>query len=124
MIDHLRIRQVATFLSTLKPLSRKFFNRDPRVVGSALLGKVLVRRTGRQLLAARIVEVEAYLGTEDLAAHAAAGRTARNAVLFGPPGARLCVLHLRQPLLPEYFLPAGWRARLHPDSLSRTAHWS
>jgi DNA-3-methyladenine glycosylase len=69
-----------------KPLPRAFFNRDPRVVSRELLGKVLVRRQGRKLLAARIVEVEAYLGEDDPAAHSAAGRTARNAVLFGPPG--------------------------------------
>jgi DNA-3-methyladenine glycosylase len=69
-----------------KPLPREFFDRDPRVVGRELLGKVLVRRMGRKLLAARIVETEAYLGEDDPAAHAAAGRTARNAVLFGPPG--------------------------------------
>ncbi|MBZ5720618.1 MAG: DNA-3-methyladenine glycosylase [Acidobacteriia bacterium] len=68
------------------PLPREFFNRDPRRVGRDLLGKVLVRRTGRKLLAARIVETEAYLGEDDPAAHAAAGRTPRNAVLFGPPG--------------------------------------
>jgi DNA-3-methyladenine glycosylase len=67
-------------------LPRSFFNRDPRVVARGLLGKLIVRRLGRHLLAGRIVEVEAYLGSEDLAAHAAAGRTARNAVLFGPPG--------------------------------------
>jgi DNA-3-methyladenine glycosylase len=67
-------------------LPRSFFNRDPRVVSRALLGKLVVRRLGRALLAGRIVEVEAYLGTDDRAAHAAAGRTARNAVLFGPPG--------------------------------------
>ena len=40
----------------------------------------------RKTLAGRIVEVEAYLGAGDLAAHAAAGHTARNAVLWGPPG--------------------------------------
>jgi len=69
-----------------RPLARKFFDRDPRVVSRELLGKVLVRREGRRLLAGRVVEVEAYLGTDDAAAHSAAGRTARNAVLFGPPG--------------------------------------
>ena len=68
------------------PLPRNFYDRDPRHVSRDLLGKVLVRRNGRQLLAARIVEVEAYLGAGDPAAHSAAGRTARNAVLFGPPG--------------------------------------
>jgi len=70
----------------LIPLPSSFYDRDPRIVGPELLGKVLVRREGRVIRKARIVEVEAYLGTEDLAAHAAAGRTARNDVLFGPPG--------------------------------------
>lgn len=69
-----------------KPLPRDFYARDPRPVSRDLLGKVLVRRQGKKLIAARIVEVEAYLGTGDPAAHAAAGRSARNAVLFGPPG--------------------------------------
>jgi DNA-3-methyladenine glycosylase len=67
-------------------LPREFYDRDPRRVSRDLLGKVLVRREGKKSLAARIVEVEAYLGKDDPAAHAAAGRTARNAVLFGPPG--------------------------------------
>lgn len=67
-------------------LAREFYARDPRKVSRELLGKVLVRRQGRKLLAARIVEVEAYLGENDPAAHSAAGRTARNAVVFGPPG--------------------------------------
>lgn len=69
-----------------KLLRRAFFNRDPRVVARELLGKLVVRREGRKNLAGRIVEVEAYLGAGDLAAHAAAGHTARNAVLWGPPG--------------------------------------
>lgn len=67
-------------------LPRSFFDRDPRLVGPDLLGKVLIRRQGRKLLAARIVEVEAYLGADDPAAHASIGKTPRNAVLFGPPG--------------------------------------
>ena len=67
-------------------LPRSFYNRDPRQVSRNLLGKVLVRRRRGKLLAGRVVEVEAYLGAEDAAAHSAAGRTARNAVLFGPPG--------------------------------------
>ena len=70
----------------MKPLPRAFYNRDPRLVARAILGKVLVRRQRGKLLAGRIVEVEAYLGIGDLAAHSAAGRTARNEVLFGPPG--------------------------------------
>ncbi len=67
-------------------LKTAFFNRDPRRVARALLGKLLVRKTPRGIRAGRIVETEAYLGKGDAAAHAAAGRTARNSVLFGPPG--------------------------------------
>jgi DNA-3-methyladenine glycosylase len=69
-----------------KPLPRDFYSRDPRKVSRDLLGKILVRREPEKLLTARIVEVEAYLGHGDPAAHSASGRTPRNAVLFGPPG--------------------------------------
>jgi DNA-3-methyladenine glycosylase len=68
------------------PLGSAFFGRDPRRVARELLGKVLVRDAGPLRLAARIVEVEAYLGEKDPAAHAAVGNTARTSVLFGPPG--------------------------------------
>jgi DNA-3-methyladenine glycosylase len=70
----------------LPPLPCSFYDRDPRKVSRDLLGKVLLRRDGKDVLAARIVEVEAYLGRDDPAAHSFAGRTARNAVLWGPPG--------------------------------------
>ena len=68
------------------PLPREFYDRDPRRVSRELLGKVLVRKEPGKFMAARIVEVEAYLGNNDPAAHSFAGRTLRNAVLFGPPG--------------------------------------
>jgi len=73
-------------LASIRPLDRAFFARNPRRVAREILGKVLVRDTDNLHLAARIVEVEAYLGQNDPAAHAAAGNTARNSVLFGPPG--------------------------------------
>jgi len=79
--------QPPTNRSQIHSLGREFFARDPRRVARALLGKVLVREeTGSARLTARVVEVEAYLGEEDPAAHAASGRTARNSVIFGPPG--------------------------------------
>jgi DNA-3-methyladenine glycosylase len=74
------------FDSSIRPLPRAFFARDPRRVARDLLGKVLLRTDGNQRLSARIVEVEAYLGTKDPAAHTYSGQTPRNAVLFGPPG--------------------------------------
>jgi DNA-3-methyladenine glycosylase len=73
-------------LAQAEVLPRSFFDRDPSVVARELLGKLVVRRERRKVRAGRIVEAEAYLGAGDLAAHAASGRTARNAVLFGPPG--------------------------------------
>src|SRR5579862_526297 len=73
-------------LKRTRPVVRAFFARDPRLVAPQLLGKVLVRQHGRKLLAGRIVELEVYLGRDDPAAHAYAGPTERNRVLFGPPG--------------------------------------
>ena len=69
-----------------RPLARSFYARSPIEVAKALLGMVLLRQEGGQTRAGRIVEVEAYLGAGDLAAHAASGITERNRVLFGPPG--------------------------------------
>ena len=63
-------------------LPRAFYERPAAEVARALLGKVLVHRRS----AGMIVEVEAYLGLEDLAAHASRGVTGRTRVLFGPPG--------------------------------------
>ena len=79
-------RLTTAYVRQAEPLSRAFFDRDPVIVGRELLGKLLIRREGRTLLAGRIVEDEAYLGEEDPAAHAYNGRTPRNLVLFGPPG--------------------------------------
>jgi DNA-3-methyladenine glycosylase len=76
----------AATLRNAQVLPRDFFDRDPETVGRELLGKLLIRREGRTLLAGRIVEDEAYLGVEDPAAHAYTGRTPRNFVLFGPAG--------------------------------------
>jgi DNA-3-methyladenine glycosylase len=69
-----------------KILPRSFYRDSADVVARNLLGKLVVRRIGRKRLIGRITEIEAYLGAADPAAHSFIGKTARNAVLFGPPG--------------------------------------
>lgn len=65
---------------------RAWFDRPSRVVAHDLLGARLVHDAPDGRVAGRIVEVEAYEGPEDRAAHSSHGLTARNAVMFGPPG--------------------------------------
>ncbi|HEX6655819.1 MAG TPA: DNA-3-methyladenine glycosylase [Candidatus Limnocylindria bacterium] len=65
---------------------RAWFDRPSAEVAPNLLGMLLIHDTPRGRIAGRIVEVEAYQGPEDLAAHSSHGRTERNAVMFGPPG--------------------------------------
>jgi DNA-3-methyladenine glycosylase len=67
-------------------LPRDFYLDPPDQVARGLLGKRLVRRLEGVRLSGRIVEVEAYFGFGDPAAHTFAGKTLRNEVLFGPPG--------------------------------------
>ncbi|MBI4527594.1 MAG: DNA-3-methyladenine glycosylase [Deltaproteobacteria bacterium] len=70
----------------MRKLKRDFYDRDATSVAKDLLGKYVVRRDNGIERVGKIVEVEAYLGPHDLAAHSARGRTARNEVMFGPSG--------------------------------------
>jgi len=70
-----------------EPLPRSFYARACLTVARELLGCVLARRLpDGMILRGRIVETEAYVGEEDKACHARAGRTARTDPLYGPPG--------------------------------------
>jgi DNA-3-methyladenine glycosylase len=70
----------------MKKLLRSFYDRNTVLVARELLGKLLVYRTGKIERIGKIVEVEAYLGPRDLAAHSSKGLTERTKVMFGPPG--------------------------------------
>nr|WP_298416144.1 DNA-3-methyladenine glycosylase [uncultured Halomonas sp.] len=68
------------------PLTQGFYARPTLEVARDLLGRHLVRVYGNERLVGRIVETEAYGGTEDSASHAARGLTPRSAPMFGRPG--------------------------------------
>jgi len=70
----------------MRKLRRAFYDRDTILVARELLGKYLVQASSGVERIGKIVEVEAYLGPHDLAAHSARGLTERTKVMFGPPG--------------------------------------
>jgi DNA-3-methyladenine glycosylase len=70
----------------MRRLTRSFYDRETILVARELLGKHLVHVSDGMERIGRIVEVEAYLGPHDLAAHSAKGRTERTKIMFGPPG--------------------------------------
>jgi len=70
----------------MQKLPRRFYARETAVVARELLGKRLVHRAVGGVRVGKIVEVEAYLGAHDLAAHSSKGVTERTKIMFGPPG--------------------------------------
>ena len=70
----------------MQKLPRTFYDRDTTLVAQDLLGKWLVHKAGGTERIGNIVEVEAYLGAHDLAAHSSKGITERTKIMFGPPG--------------------------------------
>ena len=77
-------------------LPREFYDRPSARVARELLGKILWRETPAGKCGGRIIEVEAYEGLADSAAHSYRGKTLRNASMFGPPGhAYVYTIHSR-----------------------------
>jgi DNA-3-methyladenine glycosylase len=68
------------------PADRRWYDRSALEVAPDLLGAVVIHDSADGRVAVRVVETEAYLGPEDLAAHSARGQTARNEPMWGPPG--------------------------------------
>ncbi|WP_032120603.1 DNA-3-methyladenine glycosylase [Clostridium amazonitimonense] len=71
----------------MKKLDREFYKRDTLIVAQELLGKILVKKINNQFIMGRIVEVEAYKGLIDKAAHSYGGKvTNRNRIMYGDGG--------------------------------------
>jgi DNA-3-methyladenine glycosylase len=79
-------RAVSVTMVDMKRIGRAFFEQDTATLAKAVLGKRLVTRMRGVMTAGMIVEVEAYLGSNDPACHAARGMTKRNEVMFRAPG--------------------------------------
>jgi DNA-3-methyladenine glycosylase len=69
-----------------RALPKEFYNRDTEIVAREMLGAILECKTERGTASGIIVETEAYIGEEDPACHAAAGRTRRTETLYRAPG--------------------------------------
>jgi len=67
-------------------LNQNFYNHPTRKVASQLLGKFLIRQIGNKKIVGEIIEVESYIGPNDLASHASRGRTKRTELMFGEAG--------------------------------------
>jgi len=67
-------------------LKQSFYNRPTLKVAQDLLGCFLIRKIGKKIIKAKIVETEAYVGPKDRASHASRGKTARNHVMFSEAG--------------------------------------
>jgi len=75
-----------TLKKKMRKIKKNFYNRNTIKVAQEILGKFLVRKIGKKIIAGKIVETEAYVGPSDLASHASRGKTARTEPMFGPPG--------------------------------------
>ena len=71
---------------TENKLKRSFYDRRTLEVAADLLGKILIYQNGKEKLGGRLVEIEAYIGEDDPACHAAVGMTPRNTIMYGSPG--------------------------------------